>query len=134
MGKGAFEAKRCGVGRSQFDSERYAVETTTDRRNRRKVLPMRRKIRVLCLRPSDETLNGALLKDILWLLWIFGRHIERWNAIGVLAVDPQGLSACRQNRSARTHTQNRLGHSGCGVNDVFAIVEHKQKFSSSNDS
>src|ERR1700688_651512 len=63
---------------------------------------------------------------------MLARHIQRVDAIDMFALDPQELAARRNNGSSRTQTHDRLRQSGGCVDDVFAIVEYKEKLLSSD--
>ena len=83
--------------------------------------------------PGDEQLHRAVPEDICPAPPdARGGTSERRNAIDVLALDPQDLAAGCQNRRARTQARERFRQLRRRVDDVFAIVENKEEFSSTD--
>ena len=93
---------------------------------------MRREACVQRFCPGDEQLHRAVLHDVVRRRLPESGHVERRNAIDGLAVDPQDFAAGRHNRGARAQAREGLGQVRRRVDDVFAIIEHKQKMSSTN--
>src|SRR6266851_4798842 len=94
--------QRGGARRCKLDGKRNAIEVPADRRDRWKTLFICQEVRAQCRCPGDEQLHGAMLKDSARLLLTLQRHVQRGNAIDMLALDPQHLSAGRKNGSGRT--------------------------------
>src|SRR5271169_6720032 len=126
------EPKSGSARRRKLDGEWDAVEMPADRGDRRKVLSVRREVRTQRLRPVDEKLHGTVLKDTARLLRMLGRYPEGRNAIDEFTLDPQDLSACGENGRARTEARERFREAGRRVDDVFAIIENKEKFPSAD--
>ena len=126
------EAKRCDARSPQLDRQRDAIEAPTDRGNRRKVIASRREVEVLRTCPCHKKLHSAVLKDMLRFLLLFGWHVQRRNAINVLAFNPQDFPARRKDRRVGTHVHDRFRHGSRYIDDVFAVVQNQQKLSSAD--
>ena len=64
-GRELFDPERRGARRRQLDRQRDAVETPANRRDRRRNVRVRRKLRLRRARPLDEQPNGAVSQRVL---------------------------------------------------------------------
>lgn len=87
---------------------------------------MRREIRLRRPGRGDEKLHRAVSGYVCGFLML-GRHIQRRNAVNVLALDVQDLPARGQNDRSWAHAYDSFRQPGCGVDHVLAIVENQQK-------
>ena len=76
---------------------------------------------------GDEKLHRAVSGYVCGFLML-GRHIQRRNAVNVLALDIQDLPARGQNGRSWAHAYDSFRQPGCCVDHVLAIVENQQKF------
>jgi hypothetical protein len=78
-------------------------------------------------RSLDKEPNSAVFERIGFVADIRRGHGERRDWINLLPFSPQRLPAGGDDPRRWTCAQQRLGHFGRGVNQVFAIVEQEQQ-------
>ncbi len=121
--------KRSGACRRKFDRQRNAVEPPADRRDRQQIGKVRRETGLRQLRPGDEQLDRAVSENGRHVLLMLRRRLERWHLHHVLAVDPQGFPAGRENGAVRACPEDHAREFGHRVDHVLAIVENQKDFS-----
>jgi hypothetical protein len=75
-------------------------------------------------RPDDEQLNRGVLPGVVTLR---GGHSKRRDRIDPLLFCFERLPARGDDMHRRVGAQQRLGHSGRGIDHMLAIVEHEQQ-------
>ena len=121
------QPERGSPGGGQLNRERDSIEASTDRARDRRASRVRREASFHRPRPGDEEADGGRLEQLLAILRVLGRHLERGNPIHVLSRRAQRLAAGRHHAHVRGGTQHRFCHACCRLDDVFAIVQHKQQ-------
>jgi len=79
------------------------------------------------MRPRYEEPDRSVPKDVLHVLVVFRRDIERRDPVHVLTRDSQGLAAGCEQSDARAGAQQCLGHAGRRRDHMLTVVDDQQE-------
>jgi hypothetical protein len=114
-------------GGGQLDGQWDAIQPSTNRAGERGRSRVQGEGSVDRLSASHEQLDRGRLDRMLGMLGVLRRQRERGHAVDVLPRGPQRLLAGGQHPRARIGMQQRLGHPGCRLDHVLAVVQHEQQ-------
>jgi hypothetical protein len=114
---------RTGMRRRELDRQRDAIEMPADRANAPAFACTQRETRVGCARPGDEELNRGVAQNVVRVVPPRIGKFQLWNTKDLLTCDPEGFSACRDDRGVRAVRQKRFGQRRDRPDEVFAIIQ-----------
>ncbi len=113
-------AKRFHAAGGQFNGERYAIEMSADRGDRREFVSARREAQVQRIYSLDEELYRAVAQEVVWCLLSESGNIEWRNTVDLLTFDPRHFTTGHEHRRVWTHANEVLDRAGRRVDDVLA--------------
>jgi len=120
-----FDGEHPATGCREFDRQRDTVKPRAHIAHGAHGLSRQRELGMHHARAGDVQPDCLRFKD-LRLICVCCRQRQARHRVGVLTMDPQGLSAGRDNANCSTRPKYRFGELCARDAQVFAIVDHEQ--------
>jgi hypothetical protein len=112
----------------QLDGQRNALEAAAELRDGVRVASVDLEARLNGRRPLQEQLHRVVLQQgLLRRRSVAGRHAQRRHRQDHLALDAERLPAGDQHLEAARGSQEPVEEDGAGVDQVLAVVKHKEQ-------